>query len=240
MNVKAVIGLLHANGNTEIPPLLKLGDAIGIQSPYGLRNSRAAEEYLANDEARRRGIVGIAFASSETGGLVEQAGDPVPASLLWDVEAEFFRRNGDGMELGSSVQIAERERPLREQSNGTIPAVSYAERELRQRENALMSRYRDFTGLPIVVRTVSHKGGVRLTVDGLVESTQTLIEAKSEAGRPFVLHAIGQLLDYGRLTPDYPNHMLLLPERPVEDLVELANSLGIRVCYETSDGFVTE
>lgn len=88
--------------------------------------------------------------------------------------------------------------------------------------------------------TVRHDDNpVNLRIDALDEETKTLIEAKSSPHRTHVLHAIGQLLDYGRLVPRHERKMILLPAQPARDLFELCDVHRICISFERGGDFLT-
>jgi len=68
------------------------------------------------------------------------------------------------------------------------------------------------------------------------ETTNTLIEAKSNASRQAIRMAIGQLADYARLVKPAPKRMILLPEKPRSDLIKLAKGEGIGVIWANAAG----
>lgn len=111
---------------------------------------------------------------------------------------------------------------------------------MTQRESELLHRYQDFKGRVLTTKSVRHRGGgVRLRIDAFDADEKCLIEAKSSEHRTYVLHAIAQLLDYGRLVPEHECKLVLLPAKPEHDLIELAHSLGIAVCFEVGGSFET-
>jgi hypothetical protein len=69
------------------------------------------------------------------------------------------------------------------------------------------------------------------------KTTNTLYESKATVTRPATRMGIGQLADYARLIGPPPNRVLLMPERPRPDLLELAASQGITVTWPDDDGF---
>jgi hypothetical protein len=64
----------------------------------------------------------------------------------------------------------------------------------------------------------------------------TLVEAKGSVSRAAVRMAIGQLADYSRLVKPTPAKLILLPQKPRPDLLQLAASQGIRVTWPDGDG----
>jgi hypothetical protein len=65
-----------------------------------------------------------------------------------------------------------------------------------------------------------------------------LIEAKGSVSRDAIRMAIGQLLDYRRFAPAKTGLVILLPECPRPDLVELIKSAGIGMIHENNGDFV--
>lgn len=85
--------------------------------------------------------------------------------------------------------------------------------------------------------TLPGGSGVLLT-DPFDPSTTTLYEAKNSASRGNVRMAIGQLLDYKRHVPVTDLRcVVLLPERPSDDLCDLIASAGMGLAHQTRDGF---
>lgn len=74
--------------------------------------------------------------------------------------------------------------------------------------------------------------GLHLTVDLYDKKRDELIEAKSSAARPYVRLALGQILDYSRFVSSAKQLAVLLPTRPVDDLVELLLGHGVTCIYE--------
>jgi hypothetical protein len=69
------------------------------------------------------------------------------------------------------------------------------------------------------------------------KTTNTLYESKATVTRPATRMGIGQLADYARLIDPAPKRVLLMPERPRPDLLDLAASQGITVTWPDADGF---
>jgi hypothetical protein len=71
-------------------------------------------------------------------------------------------------------------------------------------------------------------------------TTNTVVEAKGSVARSAIRMAVGQLADYSRLVEPPPQKMILVPERPRKDLLELAASQGIAVTWpDDQRGFVS-
>jgi hypothetical protein len=71
-------------------------------------------------------------------------------------------------------------------------------------------------------------------------TTNTVVEAKGSVSRAAIRMAVGQLADYCRLVDPPPMRMLLVPEEPRPDLLDLAKSQDISVTWPDAEGgFVT-
>ncbi|MFE2520437.1 hypothetical protein [Streptomyces mirabilis] len=67
----------------------------------------------------------------------------------------------------------------------------------------------------------------------------SLYELKGSSSRNAVRMAIGQLLDYRRHVPPKDARLVVvLPERPEDDLADLIESAGMGLVYEDGDKFV--
>ena len=71
------------------------------------------------------------------------------------------------------------------------------------------------------------------------KTASTLYESKGTVTRAAVRMAIGQLADYTRLLEPRPRKAILLPERPRDDLVELARGEQIKVVWRDGDVFAS-
>lgn len=234
--VQAVVGIFYNDGSFIIPAARELSPALGAVSTYGIRNEKAAKSWLYD------GRVCIVFASSETAGVAEYARCPdyigqLPKfeEALRSVEEEFLIRNGLTQTQNRGTHFV----PISRLNPGEINSPSRDGEPLTQPESDLIHRYQDFIGRDLKKATVRHPGSrVSLFIDAFDEEVKCLIEAKSSARRTLVLQAIAQLLDYGRLVPEHERKMILLPEEPEPDLVELAYSVNIAVCFEKNGNFV--
>lgn len=117
---------------------------------------------------------------------------------------------------------------------GILPQRSYDAVEMKQEEDLLVARYAKSRGVQLGTINRTHDDGRRIQIDAL--DGECLIEAKSKAHPEFVRMAIGQVLDYRRTKPHPTSSMILLPEWPFENLIQLANEYGIIVCAERPDG----
>ncbi len=72
-------------------------------------------------------------------------------------------------------------------------------------------------------------------------TTNTVVEAKGSVSRSAIRMAVGQLADYSRLVDPPPAQLILVPEKPRSDLLDLAKSQAIAVTWPDGDGgFVTK
>jgi hypothetical protein len=67
-------------------------------------------------------------------------------------------------------------------------------------------------------------------------TTNTLVEAKGSVARPAIRMAIGQLADYERLVKPTPKKLILVPQEPRPDLLNLITSQGIAVAWPGDEG----
>jgi hypothetical protein len=67
-------------------------------------------------------------------------------------------------------------------------------------------------------------------------TSNTLVEAKGTISRSAFRMAIGQLADYERQVTPAPEKVILVPEQPRPDLINLAKSQKIRVTWPDGDG----
>lgn len=73
--------------------------------------------------------------------------------------------------------------------------------------------------------------------DTYIVADYELVEAKSSASRAAVREAIGQLFDYRRLLAPTPRQLtVLLPNKPVDDLLDLLVGIGVSCVWEESPG----
>lgn len=78
--------------------------------------------------------------------------------------------------------------------------------------------------------------GGHLYTDLFDKATHELIEAKANSRREAIRMGLGQLMDYKRNVP-HRISALLLPERPVQDLLALLDTHGVNVIWRSGNGF---
>lgn len=89
-------------------------------------------------------------------------------------------------------------------------------------------------------RLLLGSAGAIIEPDMYVEENGWVVEAKKSPARAYVRTAIGQVLDYARVARKSGHKAvpaILLPSRPVPDVIELILELGIKVIVRDHDGF---
>jgi len=108
-----------------------------------------------------------------------------------------------------------------------------------RRESELVMRYREWrraSGHRVIGRVILLPGEAeRLRIDLYDPDSAELIEAKGSIGRDYIRYALGQILDYARYV-DHEHLAVLLPARPVQDLIDLLRRHDVDCIYETTDG----
>ncbi len=133
------------------------------------------------------------------------------------------------------VVVTERRRGA---ATEAITVASPAQERTRSyREMALVAAYERFLGRDLPIRTARLPSGERLVIDGYDPEADMLIEAKASASRQDIRMAIGQLLDYRRHLAPLAQMVVLLPEAPSDDLVDLLRSLGIGLVIQDDERF---
>ncbi|MFK0108526.1 hypothetical protein [Streptomyces sp. NPDC091217] len=115
--------------------------------------------------------------------------------------------------------------------------------EVTRREAELSDRFLAFLqgeGHSVDRFKIRVKGLTSTFWTDLYDATDNVLyELKGSSSRNAVRMAIGQLLDYRRhIPPKDAQLVVLLPERPVDDLGELIESAGMKMVYEDDDKFV--
>jgi hypothetical protein len=77
-----------------------------------------------------------------------------------------------------------------------------------------------------------------LYVDAFNAATNELVEAKASTSRSDIRMGVGQLADYRRFVDGEPTCLLLLPEKPSDDLFDLLVSLRLSLLVPAGSGFV--
>lgn len=135
----------------------------------------------------------------------------------------------------ADVIVTERHRGIVTEDITVFTAAQ--ERTRTFREARLVADYERFLGYRLPVRSIRLPTGEFLVVDGYDEQRRSLIEAKATATRQDVRMGIGQLLDYRRHIDSQANLVLLLPERPSEDLMNLLRTVDVQVVARSGQRF---
>ncbi|MFC4336635.1 hypothetical protein [Salininema proteolyticum] len=98
-------------------------------------------------------------------------------------------------------------------------------RQLEQKDHEVGSK---------IIKIPGANGTLRADIFDATEDT--LYEAKSGTSRKHVREAVIQLLDYQR-TVHAERLCILLPSRPIDDLIDLAHQVGVDVVYEDDNSF---
>lgn len=102
-------------------------------------------------------------------------------------------------------------------------------------EWSLVARLVADFGLEETRRRYPLSNGTELSADLWVERARLLVEAKASAGRAAIRQAIGQLYDYADKEPEPVTKMLVVPERPADDLLDVLRSADIRAVWLADD-----
>jgi hypothetical protein len=129
----------------------------------------------------------------------------------------------------------------------SAPAIEPAVRRRREAELVVALRRfwveRDGDAAVCRLKIRPAPGVPPLFVDLFNTVTRELVEAKATNARTDVRMAIGQLADYSRFAAAHQGgarRVLLLPERPAEDLLELLNIEHISLLVPDGDGGFVE
>jgi hypothetical protein len=113
----------------------------------------------------------------------------------------------------------------------------------RRREAALVGALRDWWRRPdgpdavLRLRILTDSGRWPLYVDLYNKTTNELVEAKGTCSRQDIRMAIGQLADYRRFVRSPPRCVILLPQAPAPDLIDLLEQEGIGVIVPDGSSF---
>lgn len=108
-----------------------------------------------------------------------------------------------------------------------------------RREAELVQAYVDWLrtrGQETCRQAIALPGGTTLYTDVFNSDTKELLEAKAAAGRREIREGLGQLLDYSRFV-SHDTRALLVPQRPLPDLVELLHAYGLSAVWREGDEF---
>jgi hypothetical protein len=111
----------------------------------------------------------------------------------------------------------------------------------KRREQKLVKAYEDWllaSGCKVCSLILHGKGEAdSIRCDLFNKTENVIVEAKSSVARPAIRMAIGQLVDYSRLMKKPPKkRLILVPEKPRPDLLDLVKSQKIGVTWPDGDG----
>jgi hypothetical protein len=137
----------------------------------------------------------------------------------------------------TSVEVV----PVEEQyTEAAFVDPSHEPYEAERREAKLVRALRDHLvmhGHDVGRLKIIPEGEAKPLFADLFDKTyNALVEAKGSVSREAIRMALGQLLDYGRFQPS-ATRIILVPERPRQDLLDLADSASIRVMWPSRNGY---
>ena len=162
--------------------------------------------------------------------------NPIPLEPL---EWQAIKRRVGGGRISSKPSATSpiiSARPLGEVPEDITVPTRVQEQKRTFREAQLVKRYQAAVGRQLLARSVRLPSGELLVCDALDVASDQLIEAKASASRQDIRMAIGQLLDYRRHLGKSYSLVVLLPEAPSGDVMDLLRSLKIAAIVETSRG----
>lgn len=109
--------------------------------------------------------------------------------------------------------------------------ITPARRQATRSEWALVDRFVADTGIDRTRRRYMLQDGTTIFCDIFVKTPPALVEAKASASRSAVREGIGQLHDYEHKEPGAVRKILLLPNEPAPDLLEVCERLNVAVVW---------
>ena len=163
--------------------------------------------------------------------LTDKFGERLLAALdPVDIAGASSHPDSTGGEVGPETAPLEQGRRLTFDQ-----VVTPGRRAAARAEWRLVARLVADFGLAETRRRYPLPNGTELSADLWVEATRLLVEAKASAGRSAVRQAIGQLYDYADKEPQPVTKMLVVPERPADDLLDVLRSADIRAVWLNDD-----
>jgi hypothetical protein len=183
------------------------------------------------------------FPVQSSGRKVYSPSDQMLDSMWKDHVGKLALRDGNPWLGGSVTRAGGRHSgpcALERHRVGSYDLTGFASTTAVKVESELVSRFADY------LTALNHKvQGYRILPEGTTRplfvdihdvSNNHLYEAKASASREAVRMALGQLLDYRRGFDLRPEVSVLLPDRPVEDLLKLLAENAVGCTYEKSAG----
>ncbi|MGW7353149.1 hypothetical protein [Streptomyces sp. NPDC054784] len=175
----------------------------------------------------------------------QRAEDFVAAASVNSVETVSTAPISDPTLLELRIAQATQGQVAKPESHGQTKATRKASDavEITRREAELSDRFLAFLegkGHQVRRFKIRIKGLTSTFWTDLYDMTDNVLyELKGNSGRGAVRMAIGQLLDYSRHLPQKDVQLVvLLPEKPIDDLAQLVEHAGMEFIYEEGDTFV--
>lgn len=112
-----------------------------------------------------------------------------------------------------------------------------ARREAVRAEWQLVDAFVRDRGRARLRRRYSIAGGRSLFADAWFPEERVLVEAKASADRRAIREAIGQLYDYAQKEDGSVKKVVVLPQRPADDLLDVLASAGITPIWRDASGW---
>ncbi len=203
-------------------------------------------------------LIAMLYVASDTDGKARSDGDigaiPEFERVYWAIEVARAYRARNGFGSGSVIddlvtatpalgladsdsRSGSRADPKRD---GFRAATELAAKIIEQREDRLLRRYAVGRNVQFYVDE-KYPSGRRVQFDAVERFThgEALIEAKADETAESVRTAIGQVHDYLQVFKSVVRPMILLPGRPIDELLQLVLALGIALCFEEESGRFT-
>ncbi|MDJ0427276.1 hypothetical protein J2W54_004833 [Rhodococcus fascians] len=206
----------------------------------------ADEDRLPVEEVQSA-LTDFKFPVLNSGRLIKEPSASVLAEL-WARHIEDLGRATDNPWLGgrrsAPGQPSSRRIPLEENRIKEYYVENFSSYRARRAESEMMHRF-----AATLVKRNSDVSSYQMKVDDGARSLladvfdhtdNVLYEAKASSSREAVRMALGQLLDYRRHIDSKPAVSMLLPDKPVDDLLALLSEHGVGCVYEDSGRFVQE
>ncbi|MCW0190521.1 MAG: hypothetical protein OJJ55_04405 [Rhodococcus sp.] len=191
----------------------------------------------------KRVLTDFKFPVQSSGRVVYSPSDHMLEAMWADHVGKLALRDGNPW-MGGSVTRAGGRRSgpcaLERHRVASYDVANFTSTMAVKAESELVSRFADY--LISLNHTVQ---GYRILPEGATRplfvdihdiSTNHLYEAKASASREAVRMALGQLLDYRRGFDVVPEISVLLPERPVDDLLNLLAQNAVGCVFESVTG----
>lgn len=168
---------------------------------------------------------------------------PIPKNI-WHPQTTFLyfdSKTGDGIVVGkrkpfrsASVSIEKVKRTPATKFTPYYTGIKGMAQE--EQEKKLVREYIIWVGANARLVPEYRLSHDRLRVDLFNFTHWQLIEAKWSLSREDIRYAMGQLMDYKRYFPRRPSLAVLLPERPVDSIINLLTDNRIDIIWQTPGG----